>query len=241
MPVYYALRWRLLRLAPSIGSLQKLVPRILLHLTCLSKVVSVCVYANWPTFLINTVLTYQFKMVKKYTAWSKSCRYLGITAESAPHFKSITLVKLNNRFTAPLIQFSAELVSLQRKMLQWKYQGCARDVEVLRPRRDETIENHVSRPSRDTRLETTSLGNINEKWLPTLLYATEVFPLNESAWHENSRLCCRLCCQKSSILTPQISSVDWCSIWTQLVICVRKDNKTFPKLQLLSLRSHILS
>jgi len=52
--------------------------------------------------------------------WVQSCRYLGITVESASHVKGV-LVKQENRFTDPLMHSLVELVELQRKMSQWNY------------------------------------------------------------------------------------------------------------------------
>jgi len=52
--------------------------------------------------------------------WVQSCRYLGITVESASHFKC-NIGEAKNRFTDPLMQSLVELVELQRKMSQWNY------------------------------------------------------------------------------------------------------------------------
>jgi len=108
----------ILLLAPSVESLQKLVtvPLNLLHLTCLLRSVCMSICHN----SINTVLIYQLIHDGQELNWVQSCRYLGITDESASRFKC-NIGEAKNRFTDPLMQSLVGLVELQRKMSQWNY------------------------------------------------------------------------------------------------------------------------
>jgi len=111
----------ILLLAPSIESLQKLVTICATELASLDMSIngnkSVCKPID-PRFNKHCVII--SIQDGQELNWLKSCRYLGITVEIASHF-IVTLVKLTNCVTAPLMQSLVEWVELPMNMLPWNY------------------------------------------------------------------------------------------------------------------------
>jgi len=109
-------------LAPSVESLQKLVTMCATELASLDMSInsnkSVCMRIG-PRF--NKHCANISVKDGHELNWVQSCRYLGITVESASHFKCNIGEEKKSFYTDPLMQYLVELVELQRKMSQWNY------------------------------------------------------------------------------------------------------------------------